>query len=199
LLVVLFPSNILAQKEERIAHVDTALSYVGVHEKTGKNDGKEVEKFLKSVGLRKGNSWCAAFVSYCLSAAKVKSPKVRSGLARSFKTKNIILASRVMKGLEIIPKGYLIGWQRGNTINGHIGIVTKLWKGPKGETVEGNTSSNKGSQYDGDGVFQKTRTISEGNYFSIKWFTPVLYEYIVPLRFFNFLNYSTLETISLIL
>jgi uncharacterized protein (TIGR02594 family) len=150
--------------------MDTAFFYVGVHEKTGHNDGVEVERFLKSVGRKKGDSWCAAFVSYCLTSANHSFP-VRSGLARNFVTKKSILATDVLQKRKSIEVGDLIIWQKGNSINGHIGFVyiveSKLFF-----TIEGNTSSGlKGSQADGDGVYIKKRTIQPFNYFRVKWFT----------------------------
>ena len=41
---------------------ETYTSQIGVREATGRNDGKQVELYLKSVGLGKGYAWCAAFV-----------------------------------------------------------------------------------------------------------------------------------------
>lgn len=141
------------------SYVDTALSYVGVKELTGKNDGYEVEKFLKSVGLGKGNHWCAAFVSYCLTAVKYPFP-VRSGLARSFVRKNSLIAAKFTNSTKV-PKGALAIWQRGETIFGHIAIVLE-WEGMKGKCVEGNVSNS---------VRILNRKIEPFNFFRIKWFT----------------------------
>ena len=44
--------------------IKTAESQVGVVEKTGNNDGVQVEAYLKTVGLGKGYSYCAAFVKW---------------------------------------------------------------------------------------------------------------------------------------
>lgn len=44
----------------------TAKSQLGVKEKTGKNDGPEIEKYLKTVGLGSGYAWCAAFINWTL-------------------------------------------------------------------------------------------------------------------------------------
>lgn len=155
------------------AHLDTARTYVGVKEKTGHNDGYFVEKFLSSVKRKKGDAWCAAFVSYCLTQTKVKVPTIRSGLARDFKLKNSIAAKDVLRGKVTIPPGTLIIWQNGTTITGHVGIVIS-WQKASGTTVEGNTSSGrKGSQADGDGVYVRQRTIQPGNYFRITSFTLV--------------------------
>lgn len=158
-----------------IPHLDSALSYVGVREQ-GNNGGYWVEKFLKNVGLRRGNPWCAAFVSYQLKIGKVKYPNIRSGLARRFKTNRSVKAKNVYDGSVTIPAGYLVIWQYGYGIHGHIGIVRSNWVGPSGKTVEGNTSAGtKGSQNNGDGVYKRSRRIKPHAYFRIICFTPVEY------------------------
>tara|TARA_R110000868_G_scaffold176609_1_gene414471 strand:- start:8151 stop:8600 length:450 start_codon:yes stop_codon:yes gene_type:complete len=149
---------------------------VGVQE-FGNNEGPEIEMFLASVHLGKGNPYCAAYVSFCLAQATPGpyNPTVRSGLARKFKTRDAVKASLVLRGLEVKP-GWIVGWEKGNTVYGHLGIVIK-WDGQCGETVEANTSSGTfGSQRDGDGVWIRKRCIEPGNYFRITWFTPVEYE-----------------------
>jgi hypothetical protein len=50
-------------------------SQIGVRELTGHNDGADVEKYLKSVHLSKGNPWCAAFVSWNFQQCDIINPK----------------------------------------------------------------------------------------------------------------------------
>ncbi len=174
LLFLLLPlSSTFSQiKTANILYIDTAFSYVGVKEATGKNDGAVIERFLKSVGRKKGDSWCAAFVSYCLTAVNHPFP-VRSGLSRAFVTKQSIYATKVLQGQKEVACGDLAIWQNGNTISGHIAIVVIADK-TKFITIEGNTSSGqKGTQADGDGVYIRERTIQPYNYFRIKWFTKI--------------------------
>ncbi len=154
-----------------IAHLDTAISYIGTKEKTGHNDGEAIERFLRSVGLNKGNPYCGAFVSYCLTACK-NTFSIRSGLARKFKTKNSIKAKDVFNHKVKIPAGSLVIWEKGFSITGHIGITFKQWVGKYGKTVEANTSSGiKGNQADGDGVYQRDREIQPYARFRITSFT----------------------------
>lgn len=171
LLLLLQSAGLSQIKTANLRYVDTAFSYVGIREKTGKNDGVEVERFLKSVGRKAGDSWCAAFVSYCLNVTNHPFP-VRSGLSRAFVTKQSIYATKVLQGQNEVACGDLAIWQNGNTISGHIAIVVIADK-TKFITIEGNTSSGKGKQYDGDGVFIKERYIQPYNYFRIKWFTKI--------------------------
>lgn len=155
-------------------HVEVAKSYKYVREKTGNNDGKEVEMFLRYTGLNKGNPWCAAFVSYCLGKANVKSPLIISASARRFITDQSIPASKVLSGQYKLKGGELVIWQRGNGWQGHIGITIHQIANNKVYTIEGNTSSGeKGSQFDGGGVYERTRMILPTSYFKIIYFTPV--------------------------
>lgn len=144
-----------------------AYGFVGVKEE-GNNDGYWVTRFLKSVGLKPGNPWCAAFVSFCLDSAKVKTLKTRSGLARHFITKNkTIKASKVVQTNMELPQGTVVVWRRGTTMSGHVGFTDK-WKGSNGTTIEGNTTSGRsGSQWNGGGVWSRKRTINPYDHFRI--------------------------------
>lgn len=174
-LLLLWLQPLLAQSYNP-AHLDSALSYVGITELTNKNDGPEVETFLKYVGRVKGNAWCAAYASYVKDLpGTIIEPKVKSGLARHFESRSpdrlVVKASKVLMGLKTIPRGSFVVWQRGETVFGHVGLVREDWSGASGKTVEGNTSSGKtGNQSDGDGVYKRNRTIYPGNFWRIKWF-----------------------------
>jgi hypothetical protein len=61
-----------------------AVTQLGVQENPkGSNSGKEVNEYLKSVGLGKGFSWCAAFIYWCFNKAaldlKVPNPLIKTG------------------------------------------------------------------------------------------------------------------------
>lgn len=51
---------------ERTLDIAESFSYVV---ETKENDGPEVKRFLASVGVNKPDSWCAAFVYYCINNA----------------------------------------------------------------------------------------------------------------------------------
>lgn len=150
---------------ERVRNI--AYGFVGTKE-VGNNGGYWVTKFLKSVGLRPGNAWCGAFVSYCLDSAGIKTMRVRSGLARHFITKNkTIKATKVLQSNMKIPMGSVVVWRRGTTMFGHVGFVDS-WQGRSGTTIEGNTSSGRsGSQWNGGGVWSRKRTINPYDHFRI--------------------------------
>lgn len=156
---------------ERLNTLKIAEGFIGVKEEWGSNKGYWVNRFLLNVKSKPGNQWCAAFVSFCLDSAQVKSLQTRSALARSFVRPNSVKATKVINENIDIPAGSIIIWRRGTTMFGHVGIV-KRWKGKQGITIEGNTSSgSKGSQNDGDGVYERSRAISPYNYFRITDFT----------------------------
>lgn len=156
-------------------HLSIAEGYVGTTEKTGHNDGPEIEKIIKHGGGAKGASYCGYFIWTILDSAQVKTPKVRSGMARGYKIKSSIDANDVLIGKVKIPPGTLVIFQKGETIFGHVGIV-KSWGKKYGYTVEANTSpNNTGSQSNGDGIWYKYRSIQPLNYFRVRWFTLVTY------------------------
>jgi hypothetical protein len=148
-------------------------------EETNHNDGPVVEKFLQSVGRKKGDSWCAAFVSYCLQAGNASFPSIRSGFARSFKLPGSIKANDVLIGKYKILPGTIIVWEKGSTVFGHVGFV-ESWDKQSGITIEGNTSRDwafhlftNANKNNADGVYRKNRSIQPANYFRITCFTQV--------------------------
>ncbi len=46
-----------------------------MREQSGLNDGAKVEEYLKYVGLKRGSSWCAAFVCWSLAQAGIDNPR----------------------------------------------------------------------------------------------------------------------------
>jgi hypothetical protein len=57
--------------------------------------------------------------------------------------------------------GYIVIWQHGDTTQGHTGIVTsELLDDNTFNTIEGNTSAGVGVVRDGDGVYERSRSIN---------------------------------------
>ena len=174
-LLLLLPA-LCSFSQELPQHMVIAESYVGVVEKTGKNDGAVIEYIIKKGGGHKGNPYCAFFVTHCIDSAKVKYPKVRTGLASNFILKRSIKAQDVLLGKYQPSYGDIVVWRRGNTIYGHVGFI-RYWNGDVGHTIEANTSKGvRGSQSDGNGIWRRTRKIEPLNYFRITHFTPVEYD-----------------------
>lgn len=155
-------------------HLDTARSYIGTREH-GNNRGALVDRWNRFVRAPYGSPWCAAFVSYCLSAGNARSPRVRSAWSRAFTAHPAVSATAVLTGAYKVRAGDIIVWRRSATA-GHIGFALENWKKHTGKTIEGNTSSGQGgSQWDGGGVYIRTRSVSPYNHFRITHFVPVGY------------------------
>src|SRR5690606_7005722 len=109
-----------------------------------------------------------------------RSPTVRSGLARSFRTKDSFSALDVITGKRTVGAGCIIGWNLGKTIKGHTGITMEEWKGTQGSSWQANSTfatcnSRTGSDRDGGGWGIKTARIEPYAYLRIRWFTPIVH------------------------
>lgn len=123
-------------------------SQIGIREKTGNNDGIAVEMYLRSVGLKKGPPWCAAFVSWCIP----------DGGAKSAWSPDWFPSARVIwkrDGSAVPQSGDVMGlyFPEKKRI-AHVGFVDE-WDGVHAITVEGNT--NEAGSREGDGVYRKRR------------------------------------------
>lgn len=145
----------------RTRAMEVAKTQLFVREKTGHNDGKEVEEYLKNVGLPAGYPWCAAFVYWCFEKASVAlvvpNPVTRTGgvLDHWAKTKGKKLHGLDCNAGDIFIMDFGSG-------KGHTGIVTAV-RGTKVLTIEGNTSADPSYaelDREGNGVFERIRSIS---------------------------------------
>lgn len=137
---------------------NTYESEIGTKELTGKNDGVKVEEYLKAVNMKKGFSWCAAFVSWTLNKCGISNP--RSAWAPSyFSKKNTIYQS----GKYLFPNtpaaGDVFGIYFPNKKRiAHVGFIDS-WGNKYAITVEGNT--NEAGSREGDGVYKKRRLLRQ--------------------------------------
>lgn len=138
-------------------------SQIGVREATGKNDGKQVESYLKSVKSVKGNPWCAAFVAWCFDQCGVKT--VRSAWSPSWFPSNRVIWKQ---GVGTVPHaGNVFGiWFNNRNRIAHVGFIDE-WHGKYAITVEGNT--NDAGSREGDGVYRKRR-LTRQIYAVSNWF-----------------------------
>lgn len=133
------------------------MTQLKVREATGKNDGPEVEKFLKSVNLGKGYPWCMAIVYWAYQTAadelSVKNPLLKTGgVLKQWNESKAENRKKTPEPFDI----FIMDFGKGT---GHAGIVTKVLNG-KVFTVEGNTSAeptNSGADREGNGVFERSR------------------------------------------
>lgn len=133
-------------------------SQIGVIEKTGRNDGKEVEAYLSSVGFTKGYAWCGAFIHWTLD---------QCGSASHFKyAKDYAWTPNYEKLTTKDPRIYqaevgdliLLYYAKLGRV-GHVGFIDYWSAGNKVVTIEGNTNGY-GSR-EGDGVHVKYRLKSQ--------------------------------------
>ena len=77
-------------------------SQIGVRELTGNNDGVEVEMYLASVGLKKGQPYCAAGVSWSFMRAGIKA--VKSGWSPAWFTQKYVIYKKGIASLQKEPQ-----------------------------------------------------------------------------------------------
>lgn len=145
----------------RQASLDSAKKFVGIKEKTGHNDGKEVENILRHVGQRKGAPWCAGAVVTAIDTARGNEPLpiLRTPLANGIY--NDAKKRGRLSGYNIVLAGDIGTWRHPGTSQGHTCRVESV-KWPFMITLEGNTGSgNGGSQRDGDGFYRRMRKIGK--------------------------------------
>jgi hypothetical protein len=132
------------------------LSQIGVREATGHNDGKDVEKYLRSVGLGKGYPWCAAFVHWCLDSARINNT-INGAAASAHNSKDLVWYHKTQ--LKIPESGDVFTlWFNALGRIGHTGFFHRKINSTVYESVEGNT--NEAGSREGDGVYKKYRSFN---------------------------------------
>lgn len=144
------PSTIKGELREKVATVYS--SQVGIRERTNQNDGKEVEMYLASAALKKGNPWCAAFVTWTYKQSGVKA--IRSGYSPAWFPKEKVIW-QTGKGQSPNRADVFGLWFANKGRVAHVGFIDAWDEGNYAITVEGNT--NEGGSRDGDGVYRKRR------------------------------------------
>lgn len=149
----------LARKTAEIASHD-----IGIRE-TGKNSGKRIKQYLATVGLKKeGHPYCIAavctWIKEAAAAGGVKqellfSPSCLRFLDYAVKTNHAFPITELTPGM--LPCVFIIDHGKGK---GHAGLAIGVTDdGLELETIEANT--NPSGSREGDGVYSRTRQISE--------------------------------------
>ncbi len=127
----------------------TYTSQVGVKEATGHNDGVQVEAYLASVHLKKGNPWCAAFLAWCMDGCGVIHPV--SGYCPDWFRGELVYKRSVSGSIENLQQGDVFGiWFENLGRIAHVGFGDRL-SGEYVVTYEGNTNDQLSRE--GNGVF----------------------------------------------
>lgn len=146
--------------------VAEAQHWVGTVEKGGDNCGPDVERFQQAVdGKAQGEAWCLAFVQFCVKQVDELFPV--GPVNTLVQTEGCLPLWERMPAAQKLqaPKpGCVVLWQhydaKGNpTTKGHAGIVVAVQSKATVMTIEGNTGPGAGVVREGDGVYQKIRTL----------------------------------------
>jgi len=166
--------------------VKTAKKYEYVNEINGPNRSPEIDKFHDYAGLPYGNPWCAMFVNYVQYETLApynlqpytKSARVSFIFHYALKHKyqyKIKFAKTLLYGINEGETGDILIFISGaskqamDNFNGHTGYIIRETAPGKFKTIEGNTGpGNSGSQRDGDGVYERYRSIRLGTKFRIE-------------------------------
>lgn len=162
--------------------VAEAKRWIGVSEKGGDNKGPEVEMFQRAVdGKAQGEAWCLAFVQFCVKRVDAEAETIMGGPNLPdwlWQTEHCMTLWNNMpvgsKLKEPPHPGCLIVWQYWKdgkpTPQGHVGIITEIVDLNTIKTIEGNTGPGLGVEREGDGVYEKRRSLTGGGSMKVKGF-----------------------------
>ncbi|RQO59725.1 CHAP domain-containing protein [Paucibacter sp. KBW04] len=133
------------------------------------NRGTDVERYLASVGLGGGFSWCCAFTYWCFKTAAEQlhrgNPMFKTGgclkhwqMAESQGARRI-LAAAAQGNPGLLQPGMLFIMDHGGGL-GHTGIIESV-SGGLLTTIEGNTDASRTRE--GGGVYRLVRKVGEIN------------------------------------
>lgn len=145
---------------QRLHLLDTAKSYVGIMEATGRNDGPEVEKFLSVVGFDAGVPWCAAFTSYVYWSNDLENPMSAWSPNWGLRKDVVWQAGQPIRAamVRVRPGDAFTIYYSSKQRIGHVGLV--YYTTPDYlYTIEGNTNA-QGSR-EGNGVWVRKRRWSQ--------------------------------------
>ena len=157
--------------------IKEATKWVGTTE-TGANNGAAVNMFQDYVGPNlHGAPYCCCFVVYCVGQvdAYFKSSNAKYKGTSLRKTPSVMQLWNTAPASKKFDKpfiGAIVIWQKllrdgKETIQGHTGICIKI-DGDIITTIEANTSSPKGLDREGDGIYIKEHNIKNPIGFRLK-------------------------------
>jgi hypothetical protein len=133
------------------------------------NRGPEVDRYLQCADCPSGNSWCCAFVYWCMNEAARelgrRNPMVKTAgcldhwQRAAAKGAARFTTARALANHELIHPGLIFVMDHGGGF-GHTGFVEKVDGGIL-TTLEGNTDASRSRE--GGGVYRLSRRIAEVN------------------------------------
>lgn len=145
------------------------MSQIGIHEATGHNDGVDVEKYLKSVGLKKGYAWCAAYVKWSYDRANIKTTMNGAAASAHNRDNLVYYKGKFIKDPE--PGDAFTLWYTNLGRIGHTGFFHEKLNSSVYESFEGNTGEGGAIDVgtrEGDGVYHKYRSF-KATYSISRW------------------------------
>lgn len=141
----------------------TMNSQVGVKELTGNNDGRQVEAYLKTVGLGKGYSYCAAFVKWVFLQCGFKT-NINAWSPTAHNSKNVVYEKgHFLKEPKTGDVFTIYSLSKKRIV--HTGFYYEFYNSKVYLTVEGNTSPTGAvgsrADIDGHGVYKKLRSYNQ--------------------------------------
>lgn len=142
--------------------IEEASRYIGVIEEGGDNRGPDVEMFQRAVdGRAQGEAWCMSALQFWLMETE-RQFDITSGVFPSEHCLTVWNRTPVSRRFKHPQKGDIIIYQYFKndrpTSSGHTGLVKEVL-GSSIITVEGNTGPGTGVEREGDGVYEKKRSI----------------------------------------
>ncbi|MBS1562357.1 MAG: hypothetical protein JSS89_12190 [Bacteroidetes bacterium] len=135
-----------------------AMAQVGVVERTGHNDGRQVEAYQRSVALGSGNPYCWAGQYWSFLQVTPAPPILKTGLCSAGWSDAL---RRGTATVYRVQRGDLLVWKHLGGPQGHVErSTTDELRGGWVRTVAFNTTSGSaGDQRDGGGVYLRARNI----------------------------------------
>ena len=114
--------------------LEYANSRLGIKEKTGRNDGPEIDRMLRLVGSPLRSPWCGAYIGDIFYHCGFKIPRL-AGAARAWFTKDKLVPPALAQPTDVIGIWY-------NNLGriGHIAMIEAIGK-VNYITNEGNTNA----------------------------------------------------------
>lgn len=137
--------------------IEIASQYIGLEEEDG-NRGQMIDHWNSLSGVPMGSPWCASFVMFCINGA-CEQLSLESKIYKSAHVLSIYNNSKACWTQEPKP-GFLVCWQLGDSLKGHIGIIKEVIDRDNLVTIEGNTTSEKSVNREGRFVAENKRHVS---------------------------------------
>ena len=168
------------QKAHKIAFlIEEARRWVGVEEQ-GNNSGQLIQIWQKAIDAKAVQEpWCMCFVQSQIKTIDNLFYKVFgiTNFSKVYQSEHCFTvwqkSPQEIKSKIPVP-GAIAVWKQKDSTSGHTGIVVSVNLAQKTfKTIEGNTSPGGGIVREGQGVYEKTRTMDgQGNLELLGFLTP---------------------------